>query len=681
MDGQPAHRHGGPAAGLAMKSASTTWLLTAAFAVVIAGCTTVVGQHLLLALDLPPDGRAARILVPTTTSGWFLKGLLAAGCLVGLAHLWAKYFVVPKWSSLIRKQRLLLCLFSVSVAAGGLAVGGFDPRGNAWVFPKSVRPAVITVHAVAAVVVLAAVVWSALVFTLPASWRGQRTFWGLFAVGIAARVLFPSLPPGFNQDEASIGYDTYAILHHGVDRNGQPYPVHLIAWGSGQNALYAYLSMPAVALLGPTVWAVRLTNVLVGIASLTTFFVLGRRLNGPTFGLVALAILATNPWHVVMSRWGLESNLLPGFFLFAFVALHRSLCQPRWLPISAALAALSLYAYGTAYFAGPVFLLLALPWLIWRGGYTWRTWVGTAFVFTVIAAPIVMFVLVNKFRLETIHLGPLTIPRLPGTPRFDMVSAIFQDGGAARLVENLLQFLSLITIHQSDGQPWSATASAGLIYPFGPILAVIGLTAVVYRVYRDRADPHYLLLAWFVTGIALAAATEVNVNRVNFALLPLLYLIAYGAWWLAVQCRWAVGPLLLAFTLGFGGLCWEYLTDYRRAVGPAFHDGFCEAIQAAAVHTDGPVAITAPVNMPYVYVLFVTRADPREFTRTVVYTDPTAPFRQVERFGRFQFSPARLTDPSVKAFVIPVNDADLAADLGLTVERFAGFAAAIRYTR
>src|SRR5512138_1804117 len=68
------------------------------------------------------------------------------------------------------------------------------------------------------------------------------------ALGVVARIVgFGGTPPGLNQDEASIGYESWSLLNYGIDRNGVHWPVHLVSWGSGQNALYAYLAMPFVA--------------------------------------------------------------------------------------------------------------------------------------------------------------------------------------------------------------------------------------------------------------------------------------------------------------------------------------------------------------------------------------------------------------------------------------------------
>ena len=73
----------------------------------------------------------------------------------------------------------------------------------------------------------------------------------VLVLGVFARTWeYGHLPPGLNADEASIGVEAYDLAHFGVDRNGVSYPVHFIAWGSGQNALYGYILIPFVAALG-----------------------------------------------------------------------------------------------------------------------------------------------------------------------------------------------------------------------------------------------------------------------------------------------------------------------------------------------------------------------------------------------------------------------------------------------
>ena len=104
-------------------------------------------------------------------------------------------------------------------------------------------------------------------------WSFQHKTKLLFAVilllGIFARTWeFRSLPPGLHHDEASSGVDAYYLYHYGVDRQNVSYPIHFIAWGSGQNAPYAYLLIPFIALFGLSPTVIRLPILLSGIATL-----------------------------------------------------------------------------------------------------------------------------------------------------------------------------------------------------------------------------------------------------------------------------------------------------------------------------------------------------------------------------------------------------------------------------
>ena len=94
----------------------------------------------------------------------------------------------------------------------------------------------------------------------------------VLAAVIVRGVLFGAHPAGLNQDEASVGYDAWALMNYGVDRNGYTLPVHLMAWGSGQNALYAYLSMPFIALFGLNVFSVRAVNLIFSLLTVIAVY-------------------------------------------------------------------------------------------------------------------------------------------------------------------------------------------------------------------------------------------------------------------------------------------------------------------------------------------------------------------------------------------------------------------------
>ncbi len=87
------------------------------------------------------------------------------------------------------------------------------------------------------------------------------------------------------------------------------------------------------------------------------FYFLARRLADAKLALWAVFLLAICPWHVMMSRWALESNLLPSMFLLGVWLLLKGTDRPGFFVPASLCFALSLYAYGTAYFAVPLFLV------------------------------------------------------------------------------------------------------------------------------------------------------------------------------------------------------------------------------------------------------------------------------------------------------------------------------------
>src|SRR5437016_4660362 len=75
-------------------------------------------------------------------------------------------------------------------------------------------------------------------------------------------------------DEASLGYNAYAILHTGKDEYGKFMPVVLESFGDYKPALYTYLIIPFLLVFNLSIIAVRLPSVLFGIATVIAVFFL-----------------------------------------------------------------------------------------------------------------------------------------------------------------------------------------------------------------------------------------------------------------------------------------------------------------------------------------------------------------------------------------------------------------------
>ena len=169
----------------------------------------------------------------------------------------------------------------------------------------------------------------------------------LILIGVLVRGwALGAVPGGLNQDEAFAGYEAWSLLTSGVDSWGYPYPCYLVAWGSGMNALESYLAMPFLALMGGTATALRMPQFLCACLSLPVCYDLLRRMASRRLALVGLGLLAISPWHIMLSRWGLESNLAPAFLLFGFYFLVRGLENQRFLLLSAAAYGISLPSTG-----------------------------------------------------------------------------------------------------------------------------------------------------------------------------------------------------------------------------------------------------------------------------------------------------------------------------------------------
>jgi len=480
----------------------------------------------------------------------------------------------------------------------------------------------------------------------------------LLLLGLLLRTLgLGRFPPGLNQDEASIGYDAWSLLVSGMDRNGDRWPVLFTSWGSGQNVLYAYLSLPFLKLLGLSAASLRLCAGFWGSVCLLAFWRLARRVSRG-FGLAALTGLTLNPWHLTVSRWALESNLLPVFLLLGVWALAAAAEKPKWLLLAAALFALSLYAYGTAFLLLPVFLLLCSIRLLRKKTVRFPLWLASLGVFVLIALPLALCQLRNALGLPEMKLLWMTLPRLTETRQAATVS--FSP-------EHLRELLRLLWT-QSDGLIWNSCGRFGLFYGLPGLLFVLaGLAESLYRCFRSelRNEERWMLYL-LLSGMLAALFININVNRVNFLFLPLVWLQARGLY-LCVRLFPRVGAVCFAvlvcaavFLIRF------YVTDYADALGPAFYDGLTQAIAYAETLEPEALWVTGDVNMPYIYVLFTEKTPAETFQNTVRYWNPDGAFRWVLSFDRYRF----YGEPPAGLCILPVDE----AETGRILQQFGGYA-------
>lgn len=504
----------------------------------------------------------------------------------------------------------------------------------------------------------------------------RALFWAILALGVFARAyLFALVPAGINQDEAFAGYEAWSLMNYGIDTAGYHNPVYLTAWGSGMNALETYLMMPFIALFGLKPWVIRLPQLIVACLSLWAAYLLVRRTVGERAGLFAMLLLAVCPWHIMMSRWGLESNLAPGFLLFGLCFFAAAPDNPRLLPASALMYGLSLYTYATVWIYVPVMLAVQLAYcMAYKKIKFTRHLALFAVILLVMAAPLILFLLVNYGYIDEIRTPLFSVPRL-----------LYMRTGEISLDEKArkLEIFKSVFIDENDGWIWNSPKKYGLFYHITIPLALAGLVCCIARLAaaarRREFCPEALLAVQLVVCLPQLILLKGNVTKFNMLFIPLIILAALGAYRIS-RAAWkpVLGVLAAAYLVLFVGFEHYYFTEYRQdeELLSHFSYGLEDALELACEKGE---IVYLDENEYYTKVLFYTKTPVTVFRDTVEYLYYPAPYLHALSFDRFRFwdDPYRPEDNA--AYIIPNGDSlGILEESGFTLERIGSYTVAYK---
>ncbi len=521
-------------------------------------------------------------------------------------------------------------------------------------------------------------VFSKMFERLPLSQKEIVIFIVILLVGVFARTWqFGAMPPSLNVDEASIGIEAYDLYKFGVDRNNVSYPIHLISWGSGQNALYAYMIIPFMLLNGLNAVSIRLPMLLAGILSLPLMYLVGRKLINEKFGLVAMFFMAISPWHVVNARWAVESNILPFLLLIGFTFLLYA-SQKNYAFIFAGLFfAVSLYAYGTAYVGVPIFLLIAAPSLLYAKRITFKQAAAGLIVFSAIALPIALFILINTFKLNEIHIGSITIPRMPVQARYEAMAAVFGRSPAEAMFENIGIMLKLLWI-QADDFAWNFVEPFGYFYKITFPFTLIGLLwTLPLKSNLENKTERALLLAWMISSVAIGIIHPTNLTRLNFIFTPILLCIALFVYELDKRVKYSLAVTVVALSVGFAFFTLAYHgEEYRKRADSAFNTGIIPAVEYATENSESAICFTESTYSLYIYVLYTQKLNPIKYINEIEWISPADladPARTPHNIGRYYFRLMGCVDDSAAAYVLLLKESPPSIDVDYQVRQFGKF--------
>lgn len=508
----------------------------------------------------------------------------------------------------------------------------------------------------------------------------------LFCAAILRLVQLDSLPGGLNQDEASAGYDAYALLTEGIDRNGYAFPVHFVAWGSGQNALYSYVAMPFIALFDLSAFSFRLPAAILGSLSVLAIYWMVLRFRSELGALLAAFFVAISPWHLMMSRWALEANIFPTIVLAAFASLFWSdVKRNAWIGY-AILLAVSLYAYGSAYLFVPIVAIGILLFVLINRSAPVKVLCWSHLIMLVLAAPMILFIVINLYELNPIVSSFGSIPRYTGANRFAEISVLSAVDKLSQMAGNLGVAKKILLEDFHDGNFYNSVPGYGYLYNFSLPFIFIGLAVVVVEWVRNpKSLPNFAILLWLVAALAVCASVSVNFNRMNIIFYPLIIFAAVGVEVLfkSSASRVAGVVVIAMFVVGSASFCRYYFVDYKRQIGASFFESLDDAIKLAdEVVPDGEIiAVTSRVNMPYIAVLFHTKYDVKEYVATRRIDHPDVMFQWVSSFGRYVFADSDVGKIHASAVVFDNIEANRFDENNFIVRRFKNYGVAFSRQR
>lgn len=439
-------------------------------------------------------------------------------------------------------------------------------------------------------------------------------FWIAFVffifLAIAVRIHdFGTYPADINCDEAMAAVEAMAIMENGADQFGTSYPVYFETWGHGQmNALLIYILAVVIKFFGASTTMIRLPMLLLSLAGIAAITWIAWMVFSKEAALFVLAFASINPWHIMASRWTLESNLFPHLLVIGHAFLIYTLESRKMLffYLAMLLYGISLYAYGVSFTFMPFFLAGIYILFLRNRTFKISALLGGCLTFLAVAWPLILMMAINYFQLPSLRIGPMTIQYFDKSIRTGslLFSAenIFQQLG-----KNFLSFVNLILLQKMDLW-WNQLPTVGTMYKITTPLIVWGVIYLTIRLGKDNPEQkstvqhvgiQILMISLFTSFISAMLIIDINVNRVNSIFYPLIIFGAIGIFSIFQKKQFWGIVLAGVYGVYFLFFCYRYFySDDRFYLNYTFDKGFTKAISQTVQYPSQPVCISTNLYRP-----------------------------------------------------------------------------------
>ena len=546
--------------------------------------------------------------------------------------------------------------------------------------------------------------------------------WGLFAaIMVIAAVIrlygLDKVPNGLQQDEASIGYDAYCLATYGIDRNGYHWPVYPITWGCGGGSpLLIYLNVLSISLFGTGIVKLRLIPAVLGTITVALFYFTlrliyeGRRLRNE-ISLLGAAFLALCPWHVIMSRWSLDCNIMP-FNMMLSVWLYVLAAKKRsgiLYVLSAMSFAVCMYSYGAATIVVPVFLIVISIYSIRHNLLDTKQLIGAVVAFVIVFSPLLLFYCINYLGLDEIITPFISFNKFTAA-RTGEAFISFDSDMPAKILANLKSMVLAVSIGDSSHTLAHFYPGYAALYEFtwpvtllGILLAIRDLATYTGNVaffYKGKYSQfenitgreedvdqievyllgHAIFLALTVANMALLLVIIPDTSRMVMMFIPFIYFFIRGAKFIVNRSKVLLATVAVCLLVAALSFTKDYFTDYNSWSVSIYMPGYGEAISRAydIAGDDRMIYSTYEgLSSPFMLALYYNNYDPHKFYTTVEYKDDKAEFRIARSFGNFVFElpeDMKAKEYEKDVFVLASSQIDtFRSDESYTVENYGGY--------
>ncbi len=391
-------------------------------------------------------------------------------------------------------------------------------------------------------------------------------------------------PAGLFPDEASTGYDAWALIHYGIDQHAKPWPLFFRSFADDLIGTYRYLVLLFQLFLGPSVLSIRLPAALAGCATLLITYRCARVFLTENAALSVLFLLSFSPWHIPYCRTGQRIMLFPlalsAFYYFQLKSNRNS--SMKYSVAKWACLGLALYTYVAARLIVPLLALFTLITELTSTKRSIRKTVAGLLVFVIVVSPFLIHAVRNPDQLRM---------------RFQQVSIFSQHLSPSALLSRFThQYFSHFSLNflfvNGDQNLRHSQWHIGELFWVQLPLLIIGLIFILLNPDKNRI----FLLFWILIS-PLPAALSIDGNphalRSVGALLPLIFICGIAAeqlFRLAQQHSSAAKIFLVSlfFLAAFEAFWTSYDLFYRYPVysAKAWEFGTREAIAECRAHYD-----------------------------------------------------------------------------------------------